>query len=98
MLPLIKATGLPAVDQMQTKWKSELDPILTNSILAGLQLTNIRLYTGANYINHRLGRNQLGWFLTDQDGLAQVYRSGPFNDVSLTLTSNANVNVSLWVF
>lgn len=93
MLPLIKDPS-----QMMTKWKSEIDPVLANLIINGLQLSNIRLYVGANYINHKLGRNQLGWFLTDQDGAVQVFRSAPFNDTSLTLTSNANVNVSLWVY
>ncbi len=98
MLPLIKITGLPSVDIMQTKWKSELDPVLSNPLLAGIQLPNIFLINGTTTINHLLGRKMVGWFITDQNAGTTIFRSEPLNDKTLTLTAGANVTVNLWVY
>lgn len=81
-----------------TKWSSILNPFLANqlnnvSILAGIALT-----TGSNTINHKLGRTLQGWFLVDVNGAATVYRSQPLNDTTLTLTSSADITVSIGVF
>ena len=83
---------------LETSWASQINPILNNPILNGLQLTNIVLNNGTNVINHKLQRTQQGWFITDQNGAASIYRSQPFNSTTLTLTSNASVAVNLWVF
>lgn len=61
-------------------------------------LSNLSLVIGVNYINHGLGVQQSGWFLTDIQGVADIYRSAPFNDLTLVLTSSAKVNVCLGVF
>lgn len=98
MLPLIKITGLPSVDQMQTKWKSEIDPVLINPIVNGLPLAGVFLLNGTTTINHKLGRKMIGWFLTDQNAGTTIFRSAPLNDKTLTLTAGANVTVDLWVF
>ncbi len=92
-LPLNLETG-----QMQTRWKSLLDPVLTNPLNNASNLTDITLINGITVINHQLGRVMQGWFITDINGAAQIYRSAPFNALTLTLTSNAVVTVSLGVF
>jgi len=86
------------IEQMQQQWKSQLDPILAIPMLSGLQLKSIALKSGANVINHKLGAVQQGWMITDQDGPATIYRSQPFNNLTLTLTSSAACNVNLWVY
>lgn len=86
------------LDRMQSIWKSQLDPILANPILKGLQLKNIALINGVTVVNHLLSRTQQGWFITDIDGAANIYRSQPLNDKTLVLTSNANVSINIWVF
>lgn len=86
------------LERMQSVWKSQLDPLLANVMLKGLQLSNIPLINGVNTINHLLSRKQQGWFITDVDGAATIFRSQPLNDKTLTLTSNAAVNVNIWVF
>ena len=83
---------------MQTKWKSIIDPIVSLPLLQGLQLNNIALNSGTTAINHLLSRMQQGWLITDIQGAATIYRSEPFNDKTLTLTSNAAVTISLWVY
>ena len=82
----------------QTRWKSQLDPLLANSLNNVSLLSNISLAIGANTINHLLGRAQQGWFLVDIQGAATVYRSQPFNSTTLTLTSSAPVTVSIGVY
>lgn len=96
-LPLIHTDS--ESDQLrQTRWKSLLDPVLTNPMNSMNILPNIKLTTGTNVINHRLGKTQQGWLLTDINAAAQIYRSAAFNDKTLTLTSDADCTVSIAVF
>lgn len=83
---------------MQTRWASQLNPLLANpannaSILKGISLT-----IGSNVINHKLGHILQGWQIVDIDGVANIYRSAAKNDLTLTLTSDADVTVDLVVF
>lgn len=82
----------------QTRWKSILDPLLANPLNNISVLENVSLTTGANTINHLLGRMMQGWLILDIDGAATIYRSEPMSDITLTLTSSANVTVNLGVF
>jgi hypothetical protein len=87
------------LDLMQVAWAKEIDPML-NSILirGGLHITNIEIKTGVNVINHLLNRKQLGYIITDINDSAILYRSKPFNNKTLTITSDKDCTVSLWVF
>lgn len=83
---------------MQTQWSSQLNPLLQIPMLQGVAISNLVLKTGANQINHLLQRKPQGWFVTDINASATIYRSQPFNSNTLTLTSSAPVTVSLWVY
>lgn len=83
---------------MLTKWSSILNPFLANTLNGVSLLTNIPLVSGTNKIPHLLGQMQTGWFLTDIDGAAVIYRNQPFNINFLFLSSSAPVTVSLGVF
>lgn len=83
---------------MQTSWSSTINPVLSNPLSQGIFLKSVALISGVNVINHRLGRTQQGWVLTDANASASVYRSQPFNNLTLTLTSDAVVTVNLYVF
>lgn len=97
-LPTFK-TDDQEVQLLQTRWKSQLDPILKLPILDGNLLTNINLVAGStNSINHLLGRTQLGWFLTDNIFNVQIYRAQPFTAQTLILAATGSTTVSLWVF
>lgn len=85
-------------DQLTSRWKSILDPIIGNPVTNPTLLSSISLTTGVNVINHKLGQMQQGWIITDIQGVANVYRSQPFNDKTLTLTSDADVTINLMVF
>ena len=86
------------LDLMQTKWASQLNPLLNNPIMNGLMLQNIALISGVNNVNHLLQRTQQGWFITDQTAAAEIYRSADFNKLTLQLTASAPTTISLWVF
>lgn len=82
----------------QTSWKAAILPVLNNEINQGILLENITITTGINVINHLLGRKQIGWIITDKNSNANLYRSVELNNKTLTLTSDANSIISLWVF
>jgi hypothetical protein len=86
------------LDQLQTKWAAQLNPILAIPMLSGIQLNNVVLASGSNVINHLLQRQQQGWIVTDQQGAASLSRSAPFNNLTLTLTASAACTVNLWCF
>lgn len=97
-LPIYKDDNQP-FQLMQTRWKSELDPVISNSILGGLLISEVSITSAsANIINHRLNRKMIGWFQTDINASATLYRSAALNDKTLTLTSNNDCVISLWVF
>jgi len=86
------------LSQMQSKWASILNPVLTNPINSANVLTSIFLKNGTTVVPHMLGRLMQGWFIADQNASASIYRSAPMNSTNLTLTSNAAVTVNLAVF
>lgn len=86
-------------EQMINKWSAALNPVLANLLIQGLPLNNITLVSGVpQTVSHSLGRNQLGFFITDQNAAASVFRTQPFNSQNITLQSNANVTINLWNF
>jgi len=83
---------------MEKQWMSELNPLLANILTQGSLLSNVKLINGNNTFNHYLGKQQTGYIITDQNATALIYRALPFNSQNLTLTSDAAVTVSLWIF
>lgn len=82
----------------QNSWKAAILPILNNNINQGILIENVELAIGSNAINHLLGRMQQGWMIADVNAGAVIYRSAAFNNKTLTLTSDTNCIVSLWMF
>lgn len=83
----------------QTKWPAQLNPILANPLLAGLQLDGIPLVAGVQKsINHMLGRMPQGWFLVDNSANAVIWRALPFSTNYVTLKSSADTTISIWVY
>lgn len=88
------------MDQMQTRWASQLNPVLSNLLIQGQLLKNQVLANGPNQINHELGRAPQGWFIVSPQGPARVsqaaYQVSPA--LILTLNSDAIVVTDIWVF
>lgn len=86
---------------MQTKWASILDPVISNPSSQSLILNGINLVSGANTINHKLGRDLVGWRIIRINAAATVYdtqASNPSPQTTLQLVSSAAATVSLEVF
>jgi len=95
--------GLPInlpLPTMQTRWKSDIDPVLANPMNDISILKNVSLIDGPNTINHFLGRVMQGWFIVDVQGPSTIYRQStyPFNNLTITLVSSAAVVCSIGVF
>jgi len=83
----------------QTRWKSELDPVIQSPLWQGNQINSIALVASTPMvINHKLGRMMQGWIIVDKNAAAEVYRTQPFNSQTLTLESSANVTVNIWCY
>lgn len=91
-------TSLPELNILQNRWISILNTICGKLLLDGVYLEGVSLNSGVTTVNHKLGRKPQGYILCDQDAAASIYRSQPFNDLTLTLTSSAAVTVAIWVF
>lgn len=88
-------------DIAQDRWAVQIDPIVNAPQNSSLILKNIALTTGSNVINHKLGKKLQGWVIVRQRALASIYDTQDSNqtpDLTLQLTSNANVTVDIEVF
>ena len=83
---------------MVTRWASILNPVLVNPMTNVSILLNVQLKVGANSIPHLLGQQQQGWFFVDKQAAGDAYRTAPFNDKTLTLTSTTAMTVDIGVF
>jgi hypothetical protein len=79
-------------------WAASINPLIENPMNNGILITGLVLASGANIINHKLGRAPQGWIIVDIQGIASIYRSAPFNSTTLTLFSSADITISLGVF
>ena len=83
---------------MEKQWISQLNPLLANPLIQGSLLSDLKLINGTNTFDIYLGKQMTGWIIIDQNASASIYRSAPLNSQTLTLTSDALVTVSLWIF
>lgn len=94
----IYTTNSKDLSLLQTNWASQINPLLSNQITKGYLLTNVELLTGVNTINHLLSRKMVGWMIADIDSAAVIYRTQPFNNKTLVLSTSAPATINLWVF
>jgi len=80
------------------KWAASINTLLALPQSNGKLLTGIVLTNGVNIIPHGLGREIQGWILTDLNAAVTIYRSAPFNQTTLTLTSSGAATVNIEVF
>lgn len=85
-------------NMMQTRWASELNPLLALPTSSPSILKNVSIQPGDNIINHLLGRSPIGWLIIDKTANINMYRSQPFNDLTLTLNSTGAATVNLLIF
>jgi hypothetical protein len=90
------------VDQLQDNIESTLDKLTANPFVDGVQVTSVSLAAGQdNYVNHGLGHAFQGWWITDRDGMGEVWQSATTNkspELYVILQTSVNVIVDLWIF
>lgn len=85
------------LNQVQSNLATALQPVFTSPFFEGQFANDISLISGTTVVQHGLGRQLTGWFVTDIDGAATIYSTGK-TDSTLTLVSSAAVTVNLFVF
>jgi hypothetical protein len=83
--------------QLQDNIASVVETLRTCPFLDGTAVSAIVLKSGANVINHLLDRQPQGYFLTDINASATVYRSA-WDVKTITLVASTNTTVSFWVY
>lgn len=96
------ATSLPQSldwDKARTVWAQAIQPVLSNAIVQGVAVNGVMFAANtALTISHGLGRTPQGFFITDINAAANVYRTAAFNASTITLEASAKATVNLWVF
>lgn len=86
---------------LQSKWASILNPLIATPANNSSILSAVKLTTGSNTINHKLGKNLTGWSVIRQRSAASIYDNQDSNqmpNLTLVLVSDADVSVDLEVF
>lgn len=112
-LPIIKNENQD-FQLMQSKWSSELNPLLANPMSVGHLLSSVPLVSGSNVVNHGLGSKLQGWMTVRRrqwlsSGTPTVYDVSDIQDsngmpgLTLTLyctqgTLSNPVLIDLWVY
>lgn len=99
-LPILQ-TSSKDIQLMQTGWSQQLNPLISNPSLQSIILKKISLTSGANVINHLLGRNLQGWRIVRLRALASIYDTQDSNttpQLTLQLVASAPVVCDLEVF
>lgn len=86
---------------MQTKWSGILNPVIANPLNSNNLLTNIKLGSGVNTIDHLLQRELRGWIIVGINAAATIFdvqASNQSPQLTLKLNSSAPCTISLVVF
>ena len=85
-LPL-QQTNITDLSILQTKWKAQLDPLLAAPQVGGSILTQQKLVSGSNVLNHGLGQKLQGWYIVRR---RQFKVSGTPTAYDITDTQDSN--------
>jgi hypothetical protein len=84
-----------------SQWPSVLNPLLANPLIHGHFLKDIRVSTGANVIDHKLGVRLQGYIVTLNSAAVTFYDSQATNQMphlTLILNASGSATISLYVF
>jgi len=90
-----------SVNRIQKNIKAALNPVLDLPFSAGVHKTRVALTTSDTLVDHGLGRNMVGYFVTKQDADTSVFVSSTTNDFpdrQVILKAGATTTVDLFFF
>lgn len=86
-------------EQASNQWPATLNPVIASPLINGQQIDSIQLLSGGpNNIYHSLGQLPQGWFVVDKTSHADVIRTQPFNQNTITLEADADCKISIWIY
>lgn len=86
-----------ALSRFQEYVAAALAPLLNSPLANGVLIKDVNLTATPLEVDHKLGREPLGWILVAPQSLTRVYQVSA-SKRTLTLAASGNVTTSLWVF
>lgn len=101
MIPSFRTTKTSDrdLDKVQDSLSRIFNSIQTKEILDGRLIQDVSIVSGANEINHGLGKPIRGWIVVRKNANQTVYDSvSSTPDSTFILNASGTVTISLWVF
>ena len=67
------------------------------TFLKGRAVNDIEVTTSTVVVDHKLGRQPIGWFIVDKSASGDVWRTA-WNDKTITLDSSATTTINIWIY
>ena len=91
-----------SVTQTQSNVNTALKQIANSAIIDGVLIKGVNVGTADTIINHKLGREPLGWIVIKKNEAGEIYESSTVNknrDKFLILKgSTATTDTNFWIF
>ena len=90
-----------SVNRIQKNIKAALNPVLDLPFSAGVHKKDVAITTSDTLVDHGLGRNMVGYFVTKQDADTSIFVSSTSNDIpqfQVILKSGATVTADIFFF
>lgn len=85
------------LERIQSAISDAVNPITRKLLVDGIYLEDLALSSGANTVDHKLGRELRGWIVCRRSNAETIYDTAS-DRTTLSLTASGAVTVSLWVF
>ena len=85
------------LNRVQDQILAALNPVVRSTLLNYNEVKNIAITTAGLAIEHGLGRQPLGWVVTDIDANATVWKTA-WDERFLTLDASGTANISILVY
>jgi hypothetical protein len=90
------------VTQTQSNVNTALKQIANSAIIDGVLIKGVNVGTADTIVNHKLGREPLGWIVIKKNEAGEIYESSTVNknrDKFLILKgSTATTDTNFWIF
>lgn len=91
-----------ALSRIQDQIGDTLDNVTARAVIDGVLIQNVPLSSaGTNYVEHKLGRAPMGWFVTNFRANVAVWKEETDDNspkLLLPLKCSTDCTVDLWVF
>jgi hypothetical protein len=91
-----------SVTQTQSNVNTALKQIANSAIIDGVLIKGVNVGTADTIVNHKLGREPLGWIVIKKNEAGEIYESSTVNknrDKFLILKgSTATTDTNFWIF